>query len=262
MQFVLKNTFFKKEIPMKKYTILFYVFLFSLLWSAAAYAQNAVIRWPGEKKFEGYTNFDQLQGVFASDTTAYGRRYLIQALPMFVQKNNITYAAPNWLVDVIAKALGSNDPNLIFEAILAMNKLKIYSLSDSLTSVYRKARRIGVGEMPKIHSAAAGCLMDFNRPESRRALTNIALIPFPASIATDIVPALKGLNYVADSTCLNDLSRLSTRLQKSRDSLRTNQRMAHLSVSAADTLLPQRLGQMVDLVEKIKISASARGVVR
>jgi hypothetical protein len=105
--------------------------------------------------------------------------------------------------------------------------------------------------------------MNLNRPESRRALTNIVLTPFPVTIATDIVPALKGLNQVGDSTCLAALTTLGKRLQVSKDSVSKYQKMAPLMAKAvADTLLPQRLSQMVDLVEKVKKSASARGVLQ
>lgn len=232
---------------------------FTFLLLLVAIAANSQITWPGEKKFVGCKTLDDLGPVFAKDTSAYGRRYLIQALPTFVEKNKITDAAPAWLVREIGKAVVSKDPYLSYEGILAVQRLKIYSLTDTLTNVYRKARMSFSGEMPLIHTSIVGCLAGFNRPESRQALVNIVSTPFPVKIAQDIVPALKGLSQVGDSSCINSLTVLSERLHSSEDSVAAVLPLTH---AQADSITVKKLGIVVAAVGKTKQMIKARGGAR
>jgi hypothetical protein len=220
---------------------------------------NSQITWPGEKKFAGYTNLDQLKNVFAQDTSAYGRRYLIQALPFFVEKNKITSTPPAWLVREISRAVVSDDPELALEGILTTKKLNIHSLSDTLVKVYRKVRMRWVGQRPQFHMLIVRSLVDFNDPASRKALMNIAATPLPPTIAEDVVPALKGVNKIGDSSCVNALSILSARLHSSQDSIAALQGN---QIAAVDTATANKLGRICSLVDKIKKSVQVRGSVR
>jgi hypothetical protein len=237
----------KKAIPLV-------LMLFLLI---AAPAVKSEIVWPGEKKFAGYTTLDQLKPVFDRDTSAYDRRYLIQALPFFAEKNKITYSAPNWLVSEIAKGVVSNDQELVLESILAVKQLKIYSLTDTLIGVYRKARRIWAGSMPRIHMPIIACLSSFNNPRSRIALASIASTPLPAKIAQDIVPALKGIGQIGDSSCASALTALSTRLRSLKDSISIL--YAKAKPTAADSTMIDKLTKIRVLADKISTMAQARG---
>jgi hypothetical protein len=226
-----------------------------LSWLLAAVSADCQITWPGEKAFQGYTTLDQLAPAFAKDTTTYGRKYLIQALGPFVEKNGITAPAPDWLVQQIAKATMSHDPYLVYEAIVAAQELKIYSLSDTLVKVYQASRRRHGGVMQLIHTSIAGCLMKFNNPSSRHALANIAATPLPPKIACDIIPALKALSQVGDSTTATTLSTLSSRVQFTRDSLTTSR-------VGADTGSAKSMGVVVAAVERTRQMILARGGAR
>jgi hypothetical protein len=239
----------KKNIPLA-------LMLFLLIAVSMASSQ---ITWPGEKKFAGYTTFDQLKPVFNQDTSAYGRRYLVQALPFFAEKNNITLAPPAWLVKEIGKAVVSDDPNLAIEGIVATQNLKIHSLSDTLVGVYRKVRMRWVGQRPRFHMAIAGCLVSFNDQASRRALMNIAGTVLPMKIAEDVVPALKGLGQVGDTSCVNVLTVLSVRLHASKDSMTALQKNV---AAAVDTMQIKKLDGISSLVDRIKLSVLARGGVK
>ena len=226
--------------------------LFLLL---ATVTVNSQITWPGEKNFQGYTTLDQLKPVFTQDTSAYGRRYLIQALPFFVEKNKITSAPPAWLVREISRAVVSDDPELALEGILTTKKLNIHSLSDTLVKVYRKVRMCWVGQRPQFHMLIVRSLVDFNDPASRKALMNIAATPLPPTIAEDVVPALKGVNKIGDSSCVNALLVLSARLHNSQDSITAFR-------FGADTATANKLGRICAFVDGIKKSVQVRGSVR
>ena len=214
---------------MRKRNIVSIAGLFLLLFSIGICGE---IRWPGEKKFEGMRSSEEIRNVFLRDTSAYDRRYLIQAVPYFFERNNISLV-PTWLVREIGSAIVSNDFNLAYEGIIAAQRLKLTMLSDSMSRAYKKARMISPGEMPKIHTAIAGTLVGYNTEDSRQALAAIISNPLPAKIAQDIVPALKGLYQIGDSSCLNALDNLSTRLQQMNDSLSTQFRIKQ---SATDSL--------------------------
>jgi hypothetical protein len=218
---------------------------------------DSQITWPGEKKLAGYTTLDQLQGVFAQDTSAYGRRYLVQALPFFVEKNNITSAPPSWLVKEISKAVVSGDPNLALEGIVTTQKLNIRSLSDTLVGVYRKVRMRWPGQRQRYHMPIVQCLVSFNDPVSRQALMDIAGTPLPVKIAEDVVPALKGVRQIGDTTCVNALIALSARLNVSRDSISAI--MKNTPTAAADTVQVKKLGQISALADGIRQSIQAKG---
>ena len=216
---------------------------------------NGQITWPGEKKLAGATTLDQLQDAFTQDTSAYGRRYLVQALPFFVEKNKITAAPPAWLIKEISRAVMSDDPDLALEGILATRKLNIHSLSDTLVKVYRKVRMRWVGQRPRYHMLIVGCLVSFNDAASRQALMNISATPLPPAIAEDVVPALKGVSKIGDSTCVNALTVLSARLKSSQDSIAAFR-------FGADTATAYKLGRMCAFVDGIKKKVQARGSVR
>jgi hypothetical protein len=185
---------------------------------------------------------------------------LIQALPFFVEKNKITYAAPNWLVKEIGKAVVSNDQNLALESILAVQRLGIYSLTDTLIGVYRKARMTWSGGMPRIHMPIIACLVSFNNPRSRMALASIAATPLPPKIVQDIVPALKGIGEIGDSSCVSALTTLSARLRSSKDSIVSYQTRAMAVVR--DTALVTKLEKISALADRVKMTAQARGSVK
>lgn len=203
--------------------------LFLLIFSIGTWGE---ILWPGEKKFEGMRSAEEIRKVFLRDTNAYDRRYLIQAVPHFFEKRSISIV-PAWLVKEIGSAIVSNDFNLVYEGLIAAQRLKLAVLSDSMSRAYRKARMISPGEMPKIHTAIAVTLVGFNTEGSRQALAAIISNPLPAKIAQDIVPALKGLYQIGDNTCLSALENLSKWLQQINDSLSTQFRIKQ---SATDSL--------------------------
>jgi hypothetical protein len=238
-------------------TLITRIFIFLSLITTATV--NGQITWPGEKKFAGATTLDQLQNAFAQDTSAYGRRYLVQALPFFVEKNKITAAPPAWLVREISRAVVSDDPELALEGILTTKKLNIHSLSDTLVKVYRKVRMRWVGQRPRFHMLIVRSLVDFNDPASRKALMNIASTPLPPTIAEDVVPALKGISKIGDSTCVNALSILSARLHISQDSIAALQGN---QIAIVDTATANKLGRIFALVDGIKKTVQARGSIR
>jgi hypothetical protein len=242
---------------MKKIFVLPIIMLSLLL---AVGTVNSEIVWPGEKSFQGYTTLDQLQNVFAQDTSAYGRRYLIQALPFFVEKNNITSAPPQWLVKEISKAVTSDDPNLALEGVITTQKLNIRSLSDTLVGVYRKVRMRWPGQRPRFHIPIVQCLVSFNDAASRNALMSIAATPLPVKIAEDAVPALKGVRQIGDTTCVNALIALSARLNASRDSVTGV--IKNMPTAAADTVQAKKLGQISALADGIRQSIQAKGGVK
>jgi len=241
---------------MNKKTTALALMLFLLIVTIVA---NGEMVWPGEQKFAGYTTFDQLKAVFDQDTSRYGRRYLVQALPFFAEKNKIASAPPAWLVREIGKADISNDQNLALEGVIATQRLNIHGLSDTLIGVYRKARMRWAGDMRRIHMSIIGCLVSFNSPESKGALASIAATPLPAKIATDIVPALKGLGQIGDSSCINTLNGISARLLLSKDSIVA---LKQISPASVDTVLANKLLQISGLADRVKQTILARGSVR
>jgi hypothetical protein len=178
-------------------------------------------------------------------------------VPFFIEKNQITAEPPDWLVTEIIKAMKSSDPYLAVEGIVAARSLKIYSLSDTLVGIYRKARMSFIGEMPLIHMSIIGCLTAFNNAQSRNALATIVSTPLPVKIANDIVPALKALGSIGDSSCISTLTALSTRLRSQEDSITTFQRAN--TMVAADTMQVNRLDQMIAAVNKAENMVLARG---
>jgi hypothetical protein len=225
-----------------------FVLITSFIWLFFSSGLYAEIRWPGEKKFEGMSSAEEIQSVFFRDTSAYDRRYLIQAVPIFFERNKIS-VVPSWLVKEIGRAIVSNDFNLAYEGIIAAQRLNLTALSDSMSTVYRKARQISPGEMPEIHTAVVGTLVGFNTEDARHALAKIISTPLPAKIAQDIVPALKGLYQIGDSSCLSALDNLSMRLQQMNDSLSNKFKSAK---STEDSLLNLKAEGMLAGTAKVR----------
>lgn len=252
---MLHDKFMGKATIMNKKDIIACI-LFLLI---AANMTSGELIWPGEKKFAGYTTFEQLKPVFDQDTSRYGRRYLVQALPFFAEKNKIVSAPPDWLVKEIGKAVISDDQDLALEGVIATQRLNIHSLSDTLVGVYRKARMRWSGNMGRIHMPIVSCLVSFNNPQSRMALTRIVETPLSNTIASDIVPALKALDQIGDSSCVNTLGAVSSRMRMTKDSINTRKLIAS---AAVDTVLTSKLSKIGDLADRIKQKILARGSAR
>jgi hypothetical protein len=242
------------------------------MWLLFCIGISGEIRWPGEKKFQGMHTLEEVRAVFLRDTSAYDRRYLIQAVPFFIEKNGIPYVqdnernrdanTPDWLAKEIGSAIESNDFNLVYEGIIAAQRLKLSVLSESMVKAYKKARTLSPGEMPKIHVSSVGALVDFNTENSRQALSAIVSNPLPAKIVQDIVPALKGLYQVGDIACLGALNTLSTRLQGINDSLSAGLGRAMVSQKATDSLQIKKINGILAGAAKVRQKVQERAGVK
>lgn len=236
----------------------------------AAFAVNGRIFWPGEKWLEGITNVDGLKHVFAEHTSNYDRRYLIQALPYFCKDHQITYFPP-WLVQEVGNAIDDRDPLIVIEGIIAAQMLRISELSPNLARTYLRARQMSFEDMPTIHQNTAATLAGFNNSVSRQALVDIINQPQPAVIITDVVPALRGLTAIGDSTSFAALDMLKSRVLVVKDSIVTVRNgFAAMSLfsrtdslqAKADSALAEKATAMAVFVDRVKNKIQERTGVK
>lgn len=249
---------------MKRSKIISIALLFWVI--ITAFAVNGRILWPGEKWLEGITNVDGLKQVFNEHTSNYDRRYLIQALPYFCKDRQITYFPP-WLIQAVGQAIDDPDPLIVIEGIVAAHMLNLSPLSPNLSRTYLRARQMSFEDMPTIHQTTVATLADFNNAVSRRALVEIINQPQPAVIITDVVPALKALATVGDSTSFGALDILKSRVLAIKDSIimvknhfaamRLSNRADSLQAKA-DSTLAEKATALAVFVDRVKTRIQER----